>query len=257
MPAPTAAVSTKTTCDSPQASTHVIGVPGTIEASNDMQSVSTLPRAVGSAQTPSIGRRVVDAPTRAFHWLFAASFLGAFVTGDSETWRSVHVALGYLMPALLGFRLLYGIAGPRYARLAPTWRKLAGLPAWLRSMRQGRWLADVDWRHGENLLIALLVVAMLVAVVPLALSGVVVYEEWGGDWLEEVHEFFGNAFLALAGAHVAALVGSSVLRRRNRMVPMITGRASGSGPDLVRSNRTWLAVLLWIASIGFVAWQLL
>lgn len=257
MPAPTAAVSTKTTCDSPQASTHVIGVPGTIEASNDMQSVSTLPRAVGSAQTPSIGRRVVDAPTRAFHWLFAASFLGAFVTGDSETWRSVHVALGYLMPALLGFRLLYGIAGPRYARLAPTWRKLAGLPAWLRSMRQGRWLADVDWRHGENLLIALLVVAMLVAVVPLALSGVAVYEEWGGDWLEEVHEFFGNAFLALAGAHVAALVGSSVLRRRNRMVPMITGRASGSGPDLVRSNRTWLAVLLWIASIGFVAWQLL
>ena len=222
-----------------------------------MQSVSTLPRAVGSAQTPSTGRRVVDAPTRAFHWLFAASFLGAFITGDSETWRSVHVALGYLMPALLGFRLLYGIAGPRYARLAPTWRKLAGLPAWLRSMRQGRWLADVDWRHGENLLIASLVVAMLVAVVPLALSGIAVYEEWGGDWLEEVHEFFGNAFLALAGAHVAALVGSSVLRRRNRMVPMITGRASGSGPDLVRSNRTWLAVLLWIASIGFVAWQLL
>lgn len=222
-----------------------------------MQSVSTLPRAVGSALTPSTGRRVVDAPTRAFHWLFAASFLGAFVTGDSETWRSVHVALGYLMPALLGFRLLYGIAGPRYARLAPTWRKLAGLPAWLRSMRHGRWFADVDWRHGENLLIALLVVAMLVAVVPLALSGIVVYEEWGGDWLEEVHEFFGNAFLALAGAHVAALVGSSVLRRRNRMVPMITGRASGSGPDLVRSNRTWLAVLMCIASIGFVAWQLL
>lgn len=222
-----------------------------------MQSVSTLPRAVGSAQIPSAGRRVVDAPTRAFHWLFAASFLGAFVTGDSETWRSVHVALGYLMAALLGFRLLYGLVGPRYARLAPTWRKLSGLPAWLRSLRNGRRLSDVDWRHGENLLIALLVAAMLVAVVPLALSGVVVYEEWGGDWLEEVHEFFGNAFLALIGAHVAALVGSSVLRRRNRVVSMITGRTSGSGPDLVRSNRTWLAVLLWMASIAFVVGQLL
>ena len=222
-----------------------------------MQSVSTLPRAVGSAQIPSAGRRVVDAPTRAFHWLFAASFLGAFVTGDSETWRPVHVALGYLMAGLLGFRLLYGLAGPRPARLAPMWRKLAGLPGWLRSVRHGRWFSDVDWRHGENLLIALMIAAMLVAVVPLVLSGFVVYQEWGGDWLEEVHEFFGNAFLMLAGAHVAALVGSSVLRRRNRMVPMITGRASGSGPDLGRSNRTWLAVLLWIASIGFVAWQLL
>ena len=57
-------------------------------------------------------------------------------------------------------------------------------------------------------------------------------------------------------ARVAALVGPSVLRRRNRMVPMITGaRAAraGSGaqqPDVV-------AVLLGIASIGFVAWQLL
>ncbi len=222
-----------------------------------MQSVSTLPRAVGAAQLSPAGRRVVDAPVRAFHWLFAASFLGAFVTGDSEYWRDVHVALGYLMPALLGFRLLYGLVGPRYARLAPTWRKLSSLPAWLRSVRHGRWLADVDWRHGENLLIALMVAAMIVAVVPVALSGFVVYREWGGDWLEEVHEFFGNAFLALVGAHVAALVISSVLRRRNRVVPMITGRASGSGPDLVRSNRAWLAALLWIASIGFVAWQLL
>lgn len=222
-----------------------------------MQSASTLPCAAGSAPIPPASRRVVDAPTRAFHWLFAASFLGAFVTGDSERWRQLHVALGYLFVALLAFRLLYGLAGPRCARLAPMWRKLAGVPAWLRSVRQARSLAEVDWRYGENLLIALMVAVMFAAVVPLALSGYVVYEEWTGDWLEEVHEFFGNAFLAIAGVHVAAIVGSSVLHRRDRVSPMITGRANGRGPDLVPHNRLWLAVLLWIGAIGFVAWQLL
>ncbi|HEY0877517.1 MAG TPA: cytochrome b/b6 domain-containing protein, partial [Zeimonas sp.] len=55
-------------------------------------------------------------------------------------------------------------------------------------------------------------------------------------------------------AHVAALVGSSLIRGRNRMLPMITGRIDGHGPDLVR-NRRWLAALLLVASLAFVAGQ--
>ena len=57
-------------------------------------------------------RLVVDAPMRMFHWLFALSFVGAYVTADSERWRLVHVTLGYTMAGLLVFRLLYGLLGP-------------------------------------------------------------------------------------------------------------------------------------------------
>lgn len=54
-----------------------------------------------TAKTPS--RRVTDAPTRMFHWLFALCFVGAYATADGEHWRLLHVTLGYTMAGLLGF----------------------------------------------------------------------------------------------------------------------------------------------------------
>ena len=35
-----------------------------------------------TACTPSPARRVIDAPTRMFHWLFAACFVGAYLTAN-------------------------------------------------------------------------------------------------------------------------------------------------------------------------------
>ena len=40
-------------------------------------------------------------------------------------------------------------------------------------------LAGVNWRQGQNLLMALAVVALLVLVVPLTLSGDGSYNDWG------------------------------------------------------------------------------
>ena len=51
-------------------------------------------------------RKVIDAATRMFHWLFAFCFLGAYVTAESETFRLIHVTLGYTMAGLLVFRIL-------------------------------------------------------------------------------------------------------------------------------------------------------
>ena len=53
-----------------------------------------------------------------FHWLLALCFVGAYASGDSVHWRALHVTLGYTMAGLLGFRLLYGLFGPRHARLS-------------------------------------------------------------------------------------------------------------------------------------------
>ena len=79
---------------------------------------------------------VTDAPTRMFHWLFALSFVGAYLTADGERWRALHVTLGYTMAGLLAFRVLYGLFGPRQARLGLMWRRLGSAPAWLRSVAQ-------------------------------------------------------------------------------------------------------------------------
>jgi cytochrome b len=199
-------------------------------------------------------RRVVDAPTRMFHWLFALCFALAYATADGERWRLVHVTLGYTLAGLLAFRLGYGLIGPRQARLSLLWRKLAGLPAWLRSLQPGK-AADVNWRQGQNLLMALAVAALMAVVLPVAISGYATYNDWGGEWLAELHEFTGELFLWLVLGHLALILGLSLLRRKNQALPMLVGRVQGAGPDLAKHNHGALAALLLAAVLGFWAWQ--
>ena len=102
-------------------------------------------------------------------------------------------------------------------------------------------------------------VVLLVLVVPITLSGYATYNDWGdvlgGDWIEEVHEFFGEAMLFVVLAHLALIAGLSVLRRKNQALPMLTGRVEGPGPNLVQKNRTWLAAALLLAVLAFGAWE--
>ena len=204
---------------------------------------------VAGAAAPS--RRTVDAPTRAFHWLFALCFAGAYASGDGESWRLLHVTLGYTMVGLLAFRIVWGVVGPKPARFSAWWGRLQALPGLLRQLRQGQWPATL----AQNLAMTLAVVALLGGVAATTASGWLTYDELTGDWMAELHEAFGNALLGVVLAHVALVAGLSLLRRRNLAGPMLTGRVPGRGPDLVRHNAGWLAALMLAAVLGFWAWQ--
>jgi cytochrome b len=210
--------------------------------------------AAPASAAPGPTRRVVDAPTRMFHWLFALCFALAYLTADGERWRLVHVTLGYTLAGLPAFRIGYGLIGPRQARLSLLWRKLAGLPAWLRSLQPGNTL-DVNWRQGQNLLMALAIAALMVVVLPVAISGYATYSDWGGEWLAELHAFTGELFLWLVLGHLALILGLSLLRRKNQALPMLVGRVQGAGPDLAHRNHGALAALLLATVLGFWAWQ--
>lgn len=215
-----------------------------------------------SPTTTAPGRLVTDAPTRMYHWLLALSFVGAYLTADGERWRALHVTLGYTMAGLLAFRVLYGVFGPRHARLGLMLRRLGSAPAWLRSIAQAfrqPTIQGVNWRQGQNLVMAVAVVALLALIVPVTLSGYGTYNEWGqvlgGDWLEEVHEFFGEALLAVVLGHMALIAGMSLLRRKNQALPMLTGRVDGAGPNPVKRNHAWLAALLLVSVVAFGRWE--
>jgi cytochrome b len=185
------------------------------------------------------------------HALLALSFVGAYITAESEVFRLVHVSLGYTLGGLLVARVLWGWLGPRHARLSAMWGKLRGLGDWLQGLRTGQ----ASWRQGQNLYMAASVVAVLLAIAPVVLSGYVTYQEWTGDWMEDVHEFFGNFMLAAVLAHILGVVLLSFLRHRNLAAPMLTGRVEGKGPDLIRSNHWFWAMLLLVAVLSFGFWQ--
>lgn len=203
-------------------------------------------------------RRVVDATTRMLHWLMALTFTGAYLTADGERWRPVHVTLGYTtLAGLVVARLLWGLLGPRQVRLPLLWCRLKGLPAWLRSLAAVRSFGALRAcsKPGQNLLMALAVALILALVAPLTLSGYAVWDAWGGEWLEDVHEFFGEAMLEVALAHIGLIALLSVWRSQNQALPMLTGRIPGAGPDVARHNHRLLATAVLACVLGFWAWQ--
>ncbi|MFY8118101.1 MAG: cytochrome b/b6 domain-containing protein [Roseateles sp.] len=199
------------------------------------------------------GRLMVDAPTRAFHWLFALSFAGAWITAESERWRALHETLGYAFGGLLLLRLAYGLLGPRPARLGALWQRVAGLGDWLRRARGGQ----PDLKRALSLSMGAVVLGLLALALPLALSGHAAQAEWLGlgHALEELHEFLANGALTLVLAHLSLIALLSLLRGKNLALPMLSGRASEPGPDLVKASRGWLALLLLLAYLSFVAWM--
>lgn len=196
-------------------------------------------------------RRTIDAPTRAFHWLMALSFVGAYLTADGERWRLVHVTLGYTVIGLIAFRLVWGLLGPTQVRLSVWAGKLRGLMPFLQSLRAGQ----VNWQAGLNVVQALAITALLALLALSAASGYTLYEELSGEWMEEVHEVLGNAALAIVGLHLALVLAASVARRQNLALTMVTGRKPGRGPDLVKNNRAPLATLLLACVLAGWAWQ--
>jgi len=77
---------------------------------------------------------VWDVPTRVFHWTLALSFAGAYLTAESERYRDIHLALGYLLLGMIAFRLVWGFVGTAYARFAAFAFKPAEVVQYMRSL---------------------------------------------------------------------------------------------------------------------------
>jgi cytochrome b len=192
---------------------------------------------------------VWDMPTRLFHWLLAASFAGAFLTAESERYRDVHVALGYLMLALIGFRILWGLVGTRYARF----RSFAFGPSQVLSYLRSLLRRSPQHYVGHNPAGSWVIYGLLALGVLTGVTGYAAYNELGGDAFEELHEALANAMLALVALHVGGVVVSSLLHRENLVASMLSGYKSGAAAQGIRNAR-WLtgtllvagAVALWI-----------
>jgi cytochrome b len=177
--------------------------------------------------------RVWDPLVRLFHWALVGGFATAFIVEDDLL--GVHVWAGYLVLALIAFRLVWGVIGTPHARFSDFVRKPRDVLAYIQDalrLRAPRYL-------GHNPAGGAMVIALMIAVVLTGLSGLAVYgaEELSGplaplmsalpgSWghfFEEVHEVMANLTLVLIVAHVAGVIFSSLSHRENLIGGMITG----------------------------------
>ena len=82
-------------------------------------------------------------------------------------------------------------------------------------------------------------------------TGVMLFQDIGGDALEELHEFASNAMLAIVVIHIAGVVVSSVLHRENLVRAMITGFKSAEPKQGIRRSHLWLGVIMLTAVVAF------
>jgi cytochrome b len=198
-------------------------------------------------------RRILvwDAPVRVFHWLFALSFAGAYLTAESERWRLVHVTLGYTVAGLVAFRLLWGLVGTRHARFRSFVRGPAAVRRYLQAMLRG----SPPHSTGHNPAGAVAIVGLLTLAALVSVTGWATYEGIRGLSSEDLHELLANAMLALVVVHVAGVLLGSWLERENLVTAMFTGRKLGPLSRAITSSRAWVAALLLVAVGAFWAWQ--
>lgn len=171
--------------------------------------------------------RVWDPLVRVLHWSLAGSFLVAWLTGDGL--QALHEWAGYAAAAIVGVRLLWGLAGSRYARFAQFVRGPGAVAAYLAAMARGR-----ERRHlGHNPAGGAMIVAILAGILGLGATGWLLTTDawWGSGPLEAVHETLANLLLALVGLHVAGVVLAGLRHHESLVRAMITGRKRAPAAD--------------------------
>lgn len=177
----------------------------------------------------SEGLRVWDWPTRIVHWALAVLLVAGWLTADGPTMQ-IHRAIGYTILGLVVFRLYWGVFGGSTARFSDFVRSPAAALAYLKG--------GDHQRVGHNPLGAwsvLLLIVLLISQVTLGLFAVDVdgmesgplarFVSYGaGRQAAEWHELNFRLLQAAVALHLAAIAYYTIVRRRNLIGPMVTGR---------------------------------
>lgn len=178
--------------------------------------------------------RVWDPLLRGFHWLLAALVITTWLLGKfGPSKMTLHFWLGYTIIALLAFRLIWGIIGPRPARFVHFVR---GPVAFWRYAR-GFFRREPSFWPGHNPMGALSVIAMLAVLGVQATTGLFSDPDDFinvGPLAEHVsratrkaavswHHTGAALILILVGLHVAVILWYRFWKREDLVRPMITG----------------------------------
>jgi cytochrome b len=203
---------------------------------------------------------VWDVPTRVFHWLLVASYIGAWITYDDNRYLDIHIYAGSTFLGLLIFRLLWGMIGSHYARFHAFAYDFPSVWAYLRDLATGR----AERHLGHNPAGGWAIFAIIALGFAVTLAGLLVMggEEQHGvfagllpfpvaEAAREVHEALAWTLLALTVMHVTGVIVESFIHRENLIAAMITGYKTGIGPSGKPYGTIGAIVVLAVAGYGY------
>jgi cytochrome b len=218
--------------------------------------------------------RIWDLPTRLFHWVLVVCVVGALVTVKlGGNWMQWHINFGIATLALLVFRIIWGLVGPRYARFSSFLPSVRAAWGYLCSAS-----ANTQHRAGHNPLGAWSVYALLVMLLLQASTGLFATDDimYQGPLsvlvsndlvalLTSVHKLGELVIFSLLGLHLIAIAFYTI-KGHGLVGPMIHGDANSNNLTAgalpaqddwrVRVGALALAVVLaciawWLATAQF------
>jgi cytochrome b len=209
--------------------------------------------------TPSPAITLWDLPVRLVHWSFVALIPVLWWSAENGN-LDLHKPVGYVMLALVVFRLIWGVIGSSSARFASFVR---GPGAVLRYLRGES--GTVIGHNPVGALSVVLLLTLLGAQIGLGLfaqdvdglesgplSYLVSYDT--ADLARELHEIGFNLILAVIAIHVAAIAYYRVIKRDDLITPMVTGKRAYESAVEAPTIAPWWRVLISAAIAGGIAW---
>jgi cytochrome b len=172
--------------------------------------------------------RIWDLPTRLFHWLLVMAVIGSFVSvklgGNAMIW---HGRFGYIVLALILFRITWGFVGTHHARFAQFIKSPKVILAYLKNPAE---------TPGHSPVGTISVLVLLGLFLAQALAGLFASDDIAFDgplakyvastWVElltSFHRLNEWVLLSLIGVHIAAIMYYKYAKRINLISAMITG----------------------------------
>jgi cytochrome b len=183
-----------------------------------------------------------------FHGLLVVSFVGAYLSAESERLQIIHLTFGYTLAGLIAFRLLWGMVGSRHAQFRDFWPSPTKVWQYALSLI-GK--AQAPHYIGHNPLGALAVYALLLLGIAVSVTGYAYLQELGGDWMEEGHGLIANMMLGLVGLHIIGVLISSFAHQENLIRGMVTGKKDGEPAQAITSSFNVVGLILLIIVGGF------
>lgn len=193
---------------------------------------------------------VWDWPVRLGHWLMVIAFIVCWLSSESERLQAIHIAAGATLIAAASFRLLWGVLGTRHARFSSFVRGRTAVTHYMSSLLR----LETQHHTGHNPAGGWAIIALLALGLLTGLSGWATLEEFGGHWLEELHEGLAASMLAVVVIHVAGVALGSLLHGENLVRAMIDGHKLGQPSEAILSPRPLVAIVLlaWIGVVGYL-----
>lgn len=197
---------------------------------------------------------VWDAPTRLFHWLFAAGFaVSAFIAlglDDDGPLFPFHAIIGLVLSMLVVLRIVWGFVGSKHARFS----SFAFEPSALARYLKGALLGGGGRYVGHNPGSAYATFAMLALMIGLAVTGIIMGV--GNEGVKEFHEVLAYTMVGVVTAHVLGVILHTIRHRENITAGMIHGRRAGEPVDAIRTSHPIYAgamlVIVAVWSVGLV-----